>query len=245
MELEKLPIVEFEAPIVEIKTETPTTKTLVFALNGIEFNFYPGQYVMLQVPYPPTGEILKRAYSIANSPTKKNLLELTIKRTPQGKASVILTQEVKVGDRFKIKGPYGKFVWLPEVSKNIVLIGAGSGIVPLMCMLRYIVDASLSDVFATLLYSNTHYEEIIYRDELEAMKNHRNIKIVHTLTRGSPEGWNGYTGRINEDMIKKEVGELSGKVYYLCGPPAFVDDMSCILERLGVDKDSIKKEKYD
>jgi len=245
MEIQKLPILGFEAPVVEIKTETPTTKTLVFDTAGLDFNFYPGQYVMLEVPYPPTGEVLKRAYSIASPPTKKNTLELTIKRVPNGRASAFLTQEVKVGDRFKIKGPYGKFIWLPEMSKNIVLIGAGSGIVPLMCMLRYIRDAGLYDVFATLLYSNTHYDEIIYREELEDLDKHHNIKVVHTLTREVPESWKGYTGRINEDMIKREVEDLSENLYYLCGPPAFVDDMSAILESLGVDKDRIKKEKYD
>ncbi|MFZ8862091.1 MAG: IS200/IS605 family accessory protein TnpB-related protein [Thermocrinis sp.] len=80
MENEKLPVIEFESQVIEIKTETPTTKTLVFDVSDIDFNFYPGQYVMLQVPYPPTGEILKRAYSIASPPTQKDKLELTIKR---------------------------------------------------------------------------------------------------------------------------------------------------------------------
>ncbi len=80
MERERLPIIEFESQVIEIKTETPTTKTLVFDISDIDFNFYPGQYVMLQVPYPPTGEIPKRAYSIASPPTQKDKLELTIKR---------------------------------------------------------------------------------------------------------------------------------------------------------------------
>jgi 2-polyprenylphenol hydroxylase and related flavodoxin oxidoreductases len=80
MERERLPIIEFESQVIEIKTETPTTKTLVFDILDIDFNFYPEQYVMLRVPYPPTGEIPKRAYSIASPPTQKDKLELTIKR---------------------------------------------------------------------------------------------------------------------------------------------------------------------
>ncbi|SNZ14970.1 ferredoxin reductase [Hydrogenobacter hydrogenophilus] len=243
--IEKKPILEFQAPIVEIITETPSTKTLVFDIRGTNFDFYPGQYVMLEVPYPPTGELLKRAYSIANSPLQKDRLELTVKKTPNGKASVILTEHVKVGDTFKIKGPYGKFVWLPEMSDRIVLISAGSGIVPLMCILRYIVSAKLYHVKATLLYSNTSYEEIIYREELERMKNYPNIKVVHTLTRSVPEGWKGYTGRINPDMILKEVQDIPLNLYYLCGPPKFVDDITSMLLELGVDKERIKKEKYD
>jgi ferredoxin-NADP reductase len=157
----------------------------------------------------------------------------------------VLTQEVKVGDRFKIKGPYGKFIWLPHMSKSIVLIGAGSGIVPLMCMLRFIKSAQLRDVSAILLYSNTHYEEIIYREELDKLSELPNIKVVHTLTREKPEHWKGYTGRINKDMILKEVPNLRDNLYYLCGPPTFVDDMASILEELGVEKGRIKKEKYD
>jgi ferredoxin-NADP reductase len=243
--VEKKPIVEFQASIMEIITETPSTKTLVFDIRGKNFDFYPGQYVMLEVPYPPTGELLKRAYSIANSPLQKDRLELTVKKTPNGKASVILTEYVKVGDTFKIKGPYGKFVWLPDMSDRIALISAGSGIVPLMCILRYIVSAKLHHVKATLLYSNTSYEEIIYRKELESMKNYPNIKVVHTLTRSVPEGWKGYTGRINPDMILKEIQDIPLNLYYLCGPPKFVDDITAMLLDLGVDKERIKKEKYD
>ncbi|MEZ0360375.1 MAG: ferredoxin reductase [Hydrogenobacter sp.] len=243
--VDKKPVLEFSASVVKILTETPTTKTLVFDISGINFDFYPGQYVMLEVPYPQTGEVLKRAYSIANSPLRKNYLELTIKRTPNGKASVILTDRVKVGDTFRIKGPYGKFIWLPEMSEKVVFIGAGSGIVPLMCMLRYIVDAGLHHVKATLLYSNTSYEEIIYREELERMERYSNIKIVHTLTRSIPEGWRGYTGRINPDMILKEVDDMPVNLYYLCGPPKFVDDVTSMLTDMGIDKERIKKEKYE
>jgi len=243
--IDKKPIIEFSAPVIKVIRETPSTKTLVFDIRGIDFDFYPGQYVMLQVPYPPTGEVLKRAYSIASSPTKRGVLELTIKKTPNGKASLILTEQTKEGDVFNIKGPYGKFVWLPELSKRVVFIGAGSGIVPLMCMLRYVRDANLRDVRATLLYSNTSYEEIIYREELEELSKLPNIKVVHTLTRAYPEEWKGYTGRINKEMIQKEVEDIPLNLYYVCGPPQFVDDITQILLELGVDKDSIKKEKYD
>ena len=243
--MEKKPILEFTSKVVDIKDETPTTKTLVFDISATGFDFYPGQYVMLEVPYKPTGEILKRAYSIASSPLQRDRLELTIKRIPNGKASVILTQEVKVGDTFKIKGPYGKFIWMPEMSNRIVLIGAGSGIVPLMCMLRYIRDAKLHDVKAVLLYSNTHYEEIIYRQELEELNKLSNVKVFFTLTRSYPPDWKGFTGRINTQMLLDTLEDIPANLYYLCGPPAFVDDISSMLESLGVDKEQIKKEKYE
>ena len=111
--------------------------------------------------------------------------------------------------------------------------------------LRYIVSAGLDHVRATLLYSNTHYEEIIYKEELERLDKHSNIKVVHTLTRSWPPDWKGYTGRINTDMILKEVEDIPTNLYYLCGPPQFVEDIASILIELGVDKEQIKKEKYD
>ncbi|MFN4319363.1 MAG: ferredoxin reductase [Aquificaceae bacterium] len=243
MELEKKPIKEFTGKVLKIIEETPSTKTLVFDLKGIDFDFYPGQYVMLSLPYE--GEVLKRAYSIASPPTQKETLELTIKRVPQGRASVYLTEKVKEGDEFLIKGPYGKFVWVPQMGTSLVLIGAGSGIVPLMCILRYIVSAKLEHVRATLIYSNTHYEEIIYRQELEKLQKYSNIKVVHTLTRSHPPHWQGYTGRINTHILLKEIEDIPTNLYYLCGPPQFVEDVANLLIELGVDKGQIKKEKYD
>ncbi len=245
IELEKKPLIEFTAPVVEVREETPTTKTLVFDISGIDFDFYPGQYVMLQVPYPPTGEELRRAYSIASSPLQKDRLELTVKRKEGGKASVILTTQVREGDRFFIKGPYGKFFWTEGMSDRLVLIGAGSGVVPLMSILRYIRDKGLEKVKATLLVSYKSHEEIIYRKELEELSRLPNIKVRITLTREQPPEWKGLRGRIDREKILREVEDLNSSLYYLCGPPKFVDDMKGILLNLGVDRNQIKTERYD
>ncbi len=244
IKLEKKPLLEMVAPVIEVIEETPTTRTLVFDISGYDFDFYPGQYVMLKVPYPPTGEELKRAYSIASSPTSKGRLELTVKRMENGKASVILTTQTKAGDRFLIKGPYGRFFWTEDMSEEVVLLGAGSGIVPLMSILRYIKDKNLKHVRATLLVSYTSYDEIIYREELYGLSKEPNIKVKITLTRSWPENWDGHTGRINREMLLKEVPQLEGKLYYLCGPPRFVEDMKGMLLSAGVSKESIKTEKY-
>jgi predicted transposase len=151
MERERLPIIEFESQATKIKTETPTTKTLVFDILDVGFNFYPGQYVMLRVPHPPTGEIPKRAYSIASPPTQKDRLELTIKRTLQGRASVVLTQEVKVGDRFKIKGPFKN---REEEGYLQNLLGSGNDCpippVTLECMLEFEKEEEKEKVLALM-----------------------------------------------------------------------------------------------
>ena len=245
IELERKPIVEFTAPVIEVREETPTTKTLVFDISGVDFDFYPGQYVMLKVHYPPTGEELKRAYSIASSPFQKDRLELTVKRKEGGKASVILTTQVREGDKFFIKGPYGRFYWTEGMSDRIVLIGAGSGVVPLMSILRYIRDKDLKKVKATLLVSYKSFEEIIYRDELDDLSKYSNMKIRITLTREAPESWRGLRGRINEETLLNEVEDIPSNLYYLCGPPKFVDDIKSILLSLGVDRKQIKTERYD
>ncbi|MDQ7082916.1 MAG: hypothetical protein Q9N34_08220 [Aquificota bacterium] len=126
-----------------------------------------------------------------------------------------------------------------------MLIGAGSGVVPLMSILRYIKDKELHNVKATLLVSYTSYEEIIYRKELEELSGHSNIKVRITLTRKAPEDWEGLRGRINTDMVLKEVEDIPANLYYLCGPPAFVDDMKKLLLQLGVERKQIKTERYD
>ncbi len=243
-ELPKIPPVEITAPVVDVVVETPTTRTLVFDTEGHDLRFYPGQYVMLEVPHPETGEKLKRAYSIASPPTRRDRLELTVKRMEGGRASVYLTTRVRVGDTFTIRGPYGRFYWTEEISREMVLMGAGSGIVPLMSMLRYIRDRKLEDVSALLLGSFTSYEEIIYRKELEELSRWGNISIAITLTRSAPPDWKGYRGRINEELLRREISDFGRYHYYLCGPPAFVESMRKILKGAGVEKKRIRTEKY-
>ncbi len=230
------------APVIGIRQETPTVKTLIFGLENESFEFYAGQYVILEVPYKD--KVLKRAYSIASPPTVKDRIELTVKRIKGGKASVYLTSAVKEGDVFSFTGPYGKFYWTEEMGKNLVLIGAGSGIVPLMSILRYIKDKRLRDTEVILLGSFTSYEEIIYRKELFNMGRRAKVNVILTLTREIPPFWKGYVGRFNKSILLRELSKLVNFLYYICGPPAFVNTVKEILQNAGVPATSIKVEKY-
>jgi len=243
-ELPKIRPTELILPVREILWETPTTKTLVFDLRGHEFSFYPGQYVILDVPDPRTGEKLRRAYSIASSPLQRDRIELTVKRIEGGRASVYLTTRVRRGDLLKMRGPYGRFYWTEEISTRVVLLGAGSGVVPLMSILRYIRDKDLGGIHALFIGSFVSYEEIIYRSELEELNRRKGIRTVLTLTRRIPSGWKGYTGRINRELLSRELSTLDGYTCYICGPPAFVEDMREILRELGAESSQIRTEKY-
>ncbi len=235
---------EMDLPVVEIVEETPTTKTLVFDLEGRPFRFYPGQFVVLEVPHPETGEKLRRAYSIASPPTRRDRIELTVKRIENGRASVYLTTRVRIGERFRMKGPYGKFYWTEELHDRIALLGAGSGVVPLVSILRYIRDRDLRDVDVVFLGSFTSYEEIIYREELLELGKLKNVKIALTLTREFPDSWQGYRGRINREILSREIPDAGKRLHYLCGPPGFVESVRGTLLDLGVDRRNVKTERY-
>lgn len=245
--MKKLPEIaplEMELPLIEIVEETPTTKTLIFDLEGRSFSFYPGQYVILEVPHPETGEKLRRAYSLASAPTLRDRIELTVKRVERGRASVYLTARARIGERFRMKGPYGRFYWTEEIHHRIALVGAGSGVVPLMSILRYIRDRNLERVDALFLGSFTSYEEIIYREELLELGKMGNIRVAITLTREFPDSWQGYRGRINREILTREIPDPEERLYYLCGPPGFVEDLRKMLLDLGADRRNIKTERY-
>ncbi|MDP6642089.1 MAG: FAD-binding oxidoreductase [Candidatus Nanoarchaeia archaeon] len=234
-------IKEFDLKISKIIEETYDTKTYRINLDGNELNFEPGQFVSLILDFPKDGktEKISRSYSISSSPLKKEYIDLTIKKTNNGGVADYIVDNLKIDDKIKIKGPYGVFIFKDEI-KKVVFIAGGSGISSLMSMIRYDIDKKL-DTNLTLLFSNKTPEDIIFRKELEELKN-KGIKIVDTLTRYDKEDWDGEKGRINQEMIKKYVDLDS--IFYICGLPQMVDDVKKELEALGVDKTKIKIEKY-
>lgn len=230
-----LKIIEHEARLTKIIVETPETKTFRFTIpEGLPHK--PGQWIMLSKDL--NGEPVSRAYSMASPPTEEGFVELTIKQMEKGVFSTYMCTRAKEGDVFKIKGPYGKFVF-DEGAKDVMFIAAGSGIVPLMCMMRYIHDKKLPTK-VTLLYSSKTEEYIIYRKELEEFANSC-MRVVHTITR-DPD-YPGHKGRINKDMIK-EVAHGMEKTFFLCGPPKMVEAVVEELQELGVPNNRIKMEKF-
>jgi len=214
--------------------ETPSAVTLV--LTGPKVDFLPGQFMM--VTCSPKGEPVKRAFSLAASPLRKQL-ELCIKATPEGFVSPYLCS-IKEGSEFDLMGPYGRFTFIEGVSNHAVFIGAGSGIAPLRSMMQYIEDKKL-DINVDLFYSNKKEEDIIYKEEFEKWQGHKRGLFL-TLTQ---DKWDGKTGRFDLAFFKENIPDLTKPIYYLCGPLEFVKSMREQLLEGGAKKDWIKMEVYE
>ncbi len=228
--------------IEKVIQETPDTKTFRFALDE-PVNFIPGQFMMLGLNLDVNGEknLVKRAYSIASSPTKKKYIDFTFNVYPQGQFSPFLYNQ-KEGDRVYVEGPYGNFTFKEDTSKEAVFIAAGAGLTPLMSMIRHILDKKLK-IKPTLIYSVKKPENIIYRKESEEIEKNKKAKIFLTITRPEGTDWRGRTGRIDKKMIS-DYAPLNNSLFYICGPPEMVEGTVKILEELGVDGDRINREQW-
>lgn len=205
-----------------------------------------GQWIIMKLDVEQEGKTkpISRPYSLSSSSTA-SYLETAVKREPKGLGSNRI-HAMSPGDEIEIKGPYGEFTFEKGESDEVVLIGAGSGITPLMSILRSIKEEG-TDTLATLIYSNKTPEDIVYRKELEALGKDDNINCHFTITRpgdlGSQE-WDGLTGRVNLEMIKEKVKDINNPLFYICGPPQFVEALKVALLQDGVPKEHIKQEKY-
>jgi ferredoxin-NADP reductase len=228
------------AEVVEIVPETPRVKTLRLDVPGWP-GHRAGQHVDIRLT-AEDGYQAERSYSIASAPGSETI-ELTVELLDDGEVSPYLTEELRPGDQFELRGPVGGyFVWEASRGGPLFLVGGGSGVVPLMAMLRHLVGTD-SDTDATLLYSSRSWDDIIYRDELEGFDG--SAQIVHTLTRLQPEGWKGYGRRVDAEMLK-EVGPPGSERphVYVCGPTPFVEAVASALVGLAHDPLQVRTERF-
>ncbi len=231
-----------QARVREIIVETPETKTFRLDLEE-PMDFQPGQYVNIRFEFEDKGRV-QRAYSIDSSPTNKAFVDLTIRRFEDGTVSKHMCDNVSVGDLVETRGPFGKFVWTPEMGGPLYLIAAGSGIVPFMCMIRYCDDLKVHDIPITLLYSSKSWDYIIHRDELAEIESRMpNLQVIHTLTRAPDDPRVSYHRRIDKEMIAEHLPPDA--LCYACGPPEMCENAEAALLELGVPAERIKLEKYD
>lgn len=204
----------------------------------------PGQHVDVRLT-SEDGYQAQRSYSIASAPESPKLV-VTIERIEEGEVSPYLAMDVQVGDRFELRGPIGGyFVWTEAVGGPLFLVAGGSGVAPLMAMLRHRAAVGIG-VPATLLYSSRTYEDIIYRSELDALAARGDgLRVVHTLTRGAPTGWTGFARRIDAAMLA-EVGFPASErpKAFICGPTSLVESASRALIDLGHDARLVKTERF-
>jgi ferredoxin-NADP reductase len=233
--------------VVEIRQETPSVKSLI--LEVPEWTRHAaGQHVDVRLT-AEDGYQTQRSYSIASPPEDKNLM-LSVERIEGGEVSPYLTDELRVGDRIELRGPIGGyFVWNANDERNnnspLFLIGGGSGIAPLMAMIRHRAK-SAQTVPTILLYSSSSYEDIIYRDELGCLSaKDPSLRVIHTLTRRQPENWTGYGRRIDRAMLA-EIGwqPAENPLAFVCGPTALVETVANCLLELGYKPECIKTERF-
>jgi ferredoxin-NADP reductase/ferredoxin len=208
------------------------------------FRFLPGQFLGLTLEID--GQTVKRSYSISSSPSRPMALEMTVKRIPGGLVSNWLAENVRPGHRLKVKGPMGKFSCLLKPAEKILMLGAGSGVTPLMSMLRWIVDTS-SPVDVVLLYSVRSPEDLVFGRELETIAaRHENIRVAVTVTnsRMSQYGWTGLSQRVDRSLLTAIVPDAAEREVFMCGPKPFADAMKAELAAVGLPDGKLHQESF-
>ena len=227
--------------VVDAVPETARVKTIRLDVDHWSGHL-PGQHVDVRLT-AEDGYQAQRSYSIASAPGGTRI-ELTVERLDDGEVSPYLTEELRLGDQIELRGPVGGyFVWEPDLGGPLLLVGGGSGVVPLMAMLRH--RAALdSDVPATLLLSSRSWEDVIYRDELTRLDG-GSCRVVHTLTRAQPDGWTGYARRVDADMLQSVAPAAAERPQvFVCGPTPFVEAVAEALVALRHDPTRIKTERF-
>ena len=228
------------ATVLDVRPETARAKTLVLGVDG-----WPGHRAGQHLDVRLTSEDgyqAQRSYSIASAP-RQDRLELTVERIDDGEVSPYLAgDDLREGDRFEVRGPDGGyFVWRSDAAGDVLLVAGGSGIVPLMAMVRQRAEET-SPVPTRLLYSARSWDDVIYRDELERLAG-AGFEPLFTLTRSQPAGWTGYARRVDASLLG-EVAPTPPAATFVCGPTPFVEAAASALVGLRHPPERIKTERF-
>jgi ferredoxin-NADP reductase len=229
------------ADVLEVLPETPRVRTIAFHVPGWP-GHRAGQHVDIRLT-AEDGYQAQRSYSIASA-ADGTRVELTVERLEDGEVSPYLTDELRPGDQIELRGPIGGyFVWEPSQGGPLLLVAGGSGVAPLMAMIR-VRDAAGSDAETRLLLSSRGWDDVIYRDELER-RSGNGLTVIHTLTRSQPPAWTGYARRVDAEMLA-EVGPRPAQLplVYVCGPTPFVEAVAEALVQLGHEPHRVKTERF-
>lgn len=231
--------------VVEVIDETPETASLRIRLPQ-PTQFLPGQYYNIRIPVEGRPRPIQRAYSVGSSPYPTfDVIEVGVKEMEGGLVSPVLVRQRPAGSILEVRGPYGAFTWTDEDGGPVLLVGAGSGVVPLMAMIRYQVSRGTT-MPMHLLFSSKSAEYVIYRDELAQLADTYSwLTVTHTFTRDREDPLAQYHRRIDKEMVGDVYLETLPGLAYLCGPPEMVDDCERSLLELGMEPAQIKTEKYD
>jgi ferredoxin-NADP reductase len=239
----RVPLVWRSATVAELIDETPHARTLVLDVPAWP-GHVAGQHLDIRLT-AEDGYVAERSYSIASAPEDARVA-LTVERIDDGEVSPYLAGELVVGDTFEVRGPVGgHFTWKVEDGGPLLLVAGGSGLVPLMAMLRHrAAEASHADT--RLVVSAREVEALLYRDELERLASAGDgLSITYTLTRVRPERWSGYARRVDAAMLR-EVGPAASVAprAFVCGPTPFVEAVADALVELGHAAEMVHTERF-
>lgn len=230
------------AEVVAVVDETASTRTLVLSVPDW-IGHRAGQHLDVRLT-AEDGYQAERSYSIASPPGEPPAI--TVERIEDGEVSPYLVDELEPGDRFEVRGPIGGyFVWEAGQGGPLLLLAGGSGIVPLMAIVRHraAVAAALP---ARLLYSSRSLEDVIYRAELDELAAaDRGLEVIHTLTRAQPSGWAGYARRVDTELLRETAFPAAERpLAFVCGPTSFVETAASALVELGYEPGRVKTERF-
>jgi ferredoxin-NADP reductase len=219
------------ATVTAIKAETPRVRSFRLELP-MWMPHLPGQHYDVRLT-APDGYRAQRSYSIASSPLDEGEIELTIDRLEDGEVSPYFHDVVVAGDQVEVRGPFASyFVWRGE--RPVLLVGGGSGVVPLMAMLRH-RRRTMPELPMRLVYSVRTADEVIYADELDG-------DALLTFTREPPDGWTGHTGRIDAELISSAA--TGSGIAFVCGSNGFVETASQLLLEAGFEPEQVRTERF-
>lgn len=230
--------------VAKIFEETPQVKTfrLTDPSGGkLPFNFLPGQFVTVTVA--PKGVPVKRSYTIASSPTKRDYCEITVKHEERGTVSHYLNTQVHEAELLQLVGPSGRFTFTGEESGSVVLIAGGVGVTPMMSVIRYLTDRSWkNDIF--FFFGCKSEKDIIYREEIEYLeKRYPNLHVSIILGEAKDVSKEKYlTGNITKELLLERVPEIASRRVHICGPPPMMDAIKRMLAELEVPEENVKTE---
>ena len=230
------------ATVIATRMENAHARTLLLEVPGWPGHL-AGQHVDIRLT-AEDGYQAERSYSIASAPDGDRI-ELTVEVINDGEVSPYLAEEVREGDQFEVRGPIGgHFIWRPQDGGPLVLIGGGSGLVPLMAMIR-VRSAAGSSVPTALLASFRTWDDMLYRDELRDLVHDQALQVTYTLTRSVPPNWTGGARRIDAAMLAERIpSPTDAPRIYVCGPTPFVESVSANLVALGYEPGSIRTERF-
>jgi ferredoxin-NADP reductase len=232
------------ASVRDIKLETPKVKSFTLTLP-MWMRHRAGQHYDIRLT-AEDGYQAQRSYSIASEPEREGELDITVERINDGEVSTYMHDVLVPGDRIEARGPIGGyFVWEATMDDPLLLIAGGSGVVPLMSMIRHRAAAGAKNP-TSLLYSSRNFEDIIYYNELESLRSENNgVQVFHTLTRSQPPDWKGYARRIDQEILKEVAQPLGRSVQvFICGPTLLVEAAANMLVKIGVSSNQIRTERF-